>query len=570
MGFTRSARLISTLLLSVAIATPVLAQQRGLSGSYLAARHASNYSDYTVAADYYTRALARDPANPKLLENAMLAFMGLGEISKAVPMAQKIDGMSGESQIAQMVLMSDRLGKDKYADVISGIEAGDQVGPLVDGLVKAWSELALGDMDKAIAGFDETSTSTGLKPLGLYHKGLAFAAVGDFESADNIFSGRAEGNLRLTLRGVIAHAQILSQLDRNADAIELIEKTFGVDQEPSVLQLLGKLRANEKVPFSLIRNGKDGLAEVFYSVALALNGEAADNYTLLYARIAEHLRPDGHTDAVLLSAALLDAMERYELATAAYNKVPRDDPSFVTAELGRASSLSAAEKVDAAIEVLQQLAETNNDLSTVHVTLGDTLRREERYEEASAAYDKGIERLGEERANHWVVYFARGITHEREKRWPKAEADFRKALELRPDQPRVLNYLGYSFVEMDENLDEALDMIERAVAARPDDGYIIDSLGWVLFRLGRYEEAVPHMEKAAALMPVDPIVNDHLGDVYWSVGRTLEAEFQWKRALSFDPEEKEAIRIRRKLEVGLDAVLSEEGAAPLKLANDDG
>ena len=172
----------------------------------------------------------------------------------------------------------------------------------------------------------------------------------------------------------------------------------------------------------------------------------------------------------------------------------------------------------------------------------------------------------------WLVYFSRGITHEREDRWPEAEADFRKALELRPDQPQVLNYLGYSMVEMQENLDEALDMIERAVAAQPDSGYIVDSLGWVLYRLGRYDEALVQMERAVELLPVDPVVNDHLGDVYWAVGRKREAEFQWHRALSFielgESNDAEPDRIRRKLEIGLDAVLAEEGAPPLRVADD--
>ncbi|MEL6934978.1 MAG: tetratricopeptide repeat protein, partial [Pseudomonadota bacterium] len=157
--------------------------------------------------------------------------------------------------------------------------------------------------------------------------------------------------------------------------------------------------------------------------------------------------------------------------------------------------------------------------------------------------------------------------------WESAEADFRKALELNPDHPQVMNYLGYSLVEKRIKLDEALDMIERAVKAQPDSGHIVDSLGWVLYRLGRYEEAIGHMERAAELMPVDPVVNDHLGDVLWAVGRFFEAEFQWKRALSFVDEDKpspdiDPDRIRRKLEVGLDVVLEEEGAEPLKVAED--
>ncbi|MBT8423727.1 MAG: tetratricopeptide repeat protein, partial [Silicimonas sp.] len=190
-------------------------------------------------------------------------------------------------------------------------------------------------------------------------------------------------------------------------------------------------------------------------------------------------------------------------------------------------------------------------------------------------YTKALDTFAEPDRAQWFLYYARGISNERLGNWDAAEADFRAALDLNPDQPQVLNYLGYSLVEQKTKLDEALDMIERAVAARPDSGYIVDSLGWVLYRLGRYDEAVGHMERAAELMPIDPVVNDHLGDVYWAVGRGREAEFQWHRALSFIDHEDasgdiDPDRVRRKLEVGLDVVLQEEGAPPLRVANDDG
>jgi len=220
-------------------------------------------------------------------------------------------------------------------------------------------------------------------------------------------------------------------------------------------------------------------------------------------------------------------------------------------------------------EHFEEEAEAHPERRMVLVALGDMLRTEERFDAAADAYDRAIALFTQDAAEQWIVYFARGIAHEREDRWPLAEADFRKALELNPGQPSVLNYLGYSWIDMGENLDEALAMIEQAVAARPDSGHIVDSLGWGLYRLGRYEEAVVHMERAAELLPVDPIVNDHLGDVYWAVGRRTEARFQWHRALSFAPEPEDEARIRRKLDVGLDAVLAEEGAPPLQMAGED-
>lgn len=557
------------LALSVSVCFPVSSQAQGLAGSYLAARQASILNDFEAAADYYVRAITRDQRNPMLLENAVVALANLGQIDRAVPVARQMQTVQVDSQIGQMILLAEQLQKENYQQAIDDIAAGRSVGPLVDGLVTAWNLVSLGKMDEAMTTFDESTTQTGLQAFGLYHKALALASEGDFEAAEVILSGREGESLRLTRRGLYAHAQVLSQLGRNEDAINLIQSLFGNDLDPGLEELLSALDAGDTVPFTFVNSGKEGLAEVFYTVAGALNGEASDGYTLLYSRIAEYLRPD-HTDAILLSAALLESQSQYELATVAYDRVSRDDPAFHVAEMGRAEAMRRSENIEGATEVMRQLSETHANLAVVHVAHGDLLRQQEMYDDASKAYDMAVALFDEDNEGQWIVYYARGISHEREDRWPLAEKDFRKALELRPDQPQVLNYLGYSFVEMEINLEEALSMIERAVAARPDSGYITDSLGWVLYRMGKYDDAVGFMERAAELMPVDPIVNDHLGDVYWAVGRKIEAEFQWRRALSFDPEEDEADRIRRKLEVGLDVVLDEEGAEPLAVASDEG
>jgi tetratricopeptide (TPR) repeat protein len=261
-------------------------------------------------------------------------------------------------------------------------------------------------------------------------------------------------------------------------------------------------------------------------------------------------------------------MQNHEMADKTYDQIDPDSRAYVQAMMGKASALRRSERPDEGIDTLTQLAERFGDLAPVHVALGDAYRYEEAWPEAIDAYDTAISLYTEEVSAQWAVYFARGIVNERGGNWNDAERDFRKALDLEPDQPSVLNYLGYSMVEKQENLDEALGMIEKAVEQRPNEGYIVDSLGWVYYRLGRYEEAVPQMEKAVSLMPVDPVVNDHLGDVYWAVGRTREAEFQWSRALSFitdetNLEEVKPERIRRKLEVGLDTVLEEEGGEPI-------
>lgn len=561
---------LAVVLSSSLLSAPAVAD----SGSYLAARSAIASSDYEAAAQYFSRALIRDPGNLTLLESAATAYVGLGDLDRASEIARRMVSAGSVGQLGGLILTGANARDGAWAEVQGGFERGLEVGPLFDGLAKAWALVGSGNMSEALEAFDSVSGGAGVQAFGLYHKALALASVGDFEGAGAILSGESGTELRLTRRGVVAYAEVLSQLERNADAIELITATFGNSLDPFLADIKARLEAGETLRFETITSPADGVAEIYFSIANALRNEAQPAYTVLYARMAVAIRPD-HIDALLLSAELLESLERFELATEVYDRVPRDDPSFHAAELGRAEALSRAGRDDAAIEVLRQLTESHGDLPLVHVTLGDTLRGLERFDEALVPYNKALSLVDEPEEQHWIVFFARAIAYERTDQWEQAEADFRKALELRPEQPQVLNYLGYSFLEMKTNYDEALSMIERAVELRPDSGYIIDSLGWGLYRLGRYEEAVGHMEKAVERMPIDPIVNDHLGDVYWAVGRYREAEFQWHRALSFITDETDLSdidpdRIRRKLEVGLYKVLEEEGADPLRVVNDDG
>ncbi|WP_245168742.1 tetratricopeptide repeat protein [Cognatishimia activa] len=566
-----------TLLKSFVIATSLLvtsvpASAQGLAGNYLAGRAAASSYDYEAASLYYTRLLVANPSDPFLLESLVLANLSLGNMDKAIPIARRLDAIDDvSSQLANMALIADLSARGRFDEVMTRIQAEEGIGPLVDGLILAWAALGDGDMNATVAGFDAVAQEPGLAGFALYHKALAMASVGDFAGAEDIYSSEGALGMQLTRRGAMAQIEILSQLDRNDDGLEILDALFGKDLDPQLRQVRADLADGKRLPFTHVRSASEGIAEVFYSLADALRGEADPDYALLYTRTAEFLRPD-HVDALLLSAELLEDLEQYELATQAYRSVPADHISFHAAELGRAEALRHSGRIDAAIEVLEQLARTHGDLPIVHNTLGDVFRQQQDYARAAQAYDKALSMMTDPSDGKWFTLYARGITNERLGDWPAAEADFRAALELNPDQPQVLNYLGYSLVEKRIKLDEALGMIERAVEARPDSGYIVDSLGWVLYRLGRFDEAVDPMERAAALMPVDPIVNDHLGDVYWKVGRKTEARFQWHRALSFIDEdsapEADPDRIRQKLDVGLDAVLEAEGNDPVQVAND--
>ena len=238
---------------------------------------------------------------------------------------------------------------------------------------------------------------------------------------------------------------------------------------------------------------------------------------------------------------------------------------YPAAVIGRASSHYRLGSLDRAVSELAALAETHGGSSEVLFALGNFQRLNKDFSGALESYDAAIAVVGD--PADWTAYFFRGIVKERLGLWEDAKADLNRAIDLSGGRPTVLNYLGYSMVERRDSLDVAEDLIRRAVAEDQGNPYYIDSLGWVLYHTRRFEEAVRYMEKATRLMPDDPIVVDHLGDTYWMTSRQRQARDQWERALELNPDEDLEKRIRRKLDVGLDKVLEEEGLSILSDGN---
>lgn len=538
------------------------------AGAYLAARIASQQSDFTQAANYYRKLMAAGDTSAATAEAALVAEIAIADYDHAVPLARQMVEAGAGSQIAALTLLAQDAKAGDWGAALKLLDSDADPGPLMAGLSRAWTLVGEGKMTDASAAFDKIGKDKGLGAFSEFHKALALALVGDYEGADKIFSGEHGAAITSTRRGVIAHAEILSQLERDPEALKLIEDRFGTDLDPQLADLRDRLAKGETLPFDIVHNATDGVAEVYYSVAQALVGDAPDTFTLIHSRLAGLIRP-GLDDATILTASLLDQAKQYDLAITAYASVSPKSPIYHAAEIGRAEAMVRAGRNDAAIEVLENLSRIRPKLVGVWTALGDTLRREKRFAEAAKAYDKAIELLGEPKPDDWAVWYSRAIAQERSGDWAQAEKGFREALKLSPDQPSVLNYLGYSYVDRGENLDEALAMIRKAAQERPDAGFIIDSLAWALFKLGHYQEAAKEMERAVELEPRDPLLNDHLGDVLWAVGRKREAEFQWRRALSFgndeaaSSEDLDLDRIRQKIEVGLDRVRQEEGKSPL-------
>ncbi|GLQ35858.1 hypothetical protein GCM10007939_21420 [Amylibacter marinus] len=536
---------------------PAQMQAQGLAGAYLSGSSASYRSDYKAARHYFTLALQKDPDNSSLVQNAMLAALGMGELDAASELARRLDDPNHVNQLRSLILLADALRMEDFerAAVVLA-DAKEGLTPILSDLIAGWIELGRGKMGAAIAAFDAMDTPETLRLFGQYHKSLALAAVGDFEEADRLLTGDERGSLRLSRGSLLAHTQIMAELGRKDEALELLDSVLRGGQDIEIEALRAAI-ANDSSHYNYITTARQGAAEVFRMLAGVLAGPDNQQSNLLYVRIAQALRPD-NGETTLLVADILRALEQNELAIETYATVPIDSAHYLDAEFGRADTLVQLGKGDAAVEVLRSLTRSHGDNPRVHMTLGDILRVAGKYSASRAAYDQAVKMIKEPARNHWFLFYALGVCNERLDNWPRAEMNFNRALELEPNQPDVLNYLGYSLVEKGLDLERAQQLIEDALKARPNSGVITDSLGWVRYRLGKFEAAVEPMEMAVELLPDDPVVNDHLGDVYWKVGHKRRAEFQWRRALSFEPEAKDESRILLKLELGLDEVLDRE------------
>ncbi|NHF73626.1 tetratricopeptide repeat protein [Paracoccus xiamenensis] len=546
---------------------------RDLAGPYLAGRVAAIDSNFNTAAEYYLRALKQDPSSRFIGDSALVSLLASGQVERAIKLADEMaqpDAPIAPAQIAGLVARSRLAQQEDWTGLIALLDASRSADEgserLFDGMLRAWALLGAGKAGEADATFLELRRIRGTEGLVEYHRALSKALVGDYEGAADLLE---TDNPDQNLMGALARAQVLAQLDRRDEAITMLEQlaATGAGVDTAADELLARLKSSEQVPFDFVTGPRDGIAQVFLTFATLLDSDVEPTpLGLIHARLASYIAPD-MTDARLMVAQMLQATGQFDAAEAEFTILREKGQMRPLAELGRIDTLARADRIADAEKAGIALTEAYPDMAEAWIALGDLRRQQDKWAEAVDAYDKAIDLT--DPANEdmiWFPLYARAIAEERRGDFDAAETDLRAALKIRPDNAQMLNYLGYSYVDRGQNLDEALSLIQRAVELSPDDGYILDSLGWVLYRLGRYSEAVAPQERAVLEMSNDPLVNDHLGDIYWMVDRKREAEIQWKRALSFKPEsEEDAYRIRAKLDRGLDAVLAEEKANGGKL-----
>ncbi len=517
-------------------------------GAYLSARIAADEHDAANAAKFYRESLQRDPTDSSLLALAFFYETSAGEVDSANELAKRMIAVTPDDRASRLVLAVSALKRSDYREVREqiGKSAKNVAVSLTVALVDAWAAAGEHDDKAAIADMDSLHGQPGADAVTAFHKALLLEYLGQTAQADAVYGEavKAEGS---SPRLVNAYGRFLERSGRAADATALYN---GLASNAALTPIVdaAKARIAKGVkPDALIRRPQDGVAEALFGIAASLTDDTSTDVSVLYLRLALYLKPDFDLANILLGDRL-ETLQKVSDAIDVYRKVEKDSPYYRLAQIQIATDEARLEKNDDAIRDLKALADAEpNDIQTWSA-LGDAYRASNKFAEAAAAYGNAIKALGKPEKKDWILYFSRGASLDRAHDWAGAEADLQQAMKLSPDEPQILNYLGYSWVDQGRDIPQALKMLERARALKPYDGYIIDSVGWAYYKLGRYGEAAKTLEDAVLLVPGDPTINDHYGDALFKVGRKLDAHFQWDHALTFGPEADQKSLIEKKLQ----------------------
>ena len=530
-------------------------------GNYLSALVAGSDRDTAAAAVYFREALRGDPKNTDLIERAFAAALADGDIADSFSLGDRLIARDPGNSLAHLTLAVRLIAAGQYPAARMQLASGEagRAHDVTTTLLTAWSYAGALDLRHALDALDHVRDPS-LAVFRDYHAGLIADLLGDPIEAQRRLKSAYDAD-KNTLRLADAYARFMAR-HNDVEGAKKIYADFDrlVPHHPLILSALADLAAGKPLA-PIVRSPRDGAAEALYGLGGAGTRQGDELAALIYLRLALFLRPD-HDLAAVTVANLFEDLKRNDEAIAAYGLVPTGSPMRESAEIQAALELESVDRADDALKRLHEIVAAHPNDVEAWSALGSLQRSAKTFEEAAASYDKAIELVGAPDRSNWTLFYFRGICYERSKQWPKAEADFKKALELFPDQPLVLNYLGYSWVDKGMNLDEAFKMLRRAVDLRPTDGYIVDSLGWADYKLGHYDKAAEELEKAIDLKPADPVVNDHLGDAYWRVNRRTEAHFQWNHARDMRPEAEDLPNILKKIEFGLADPPAPDAPAP--------
>ena len=523
------------------------------AGNYLKGRVAYNNHDLNDATSSFREALKKNPNDNLLLRRSFIAELEAGNLDYAIKLAEHALKQQKISIFMHLVIGLRDAKKGNWDKALDNFNkmGSSQVNEILNPLLRGWSYLGKGDLLKTRQNLLSLKEKRGFELLSLLHTALALQGQEKITVIDKLFD-EAIGSVGASpSRLALSVANYYQKTGRNDKAIYLIDKIKSKDFNLEMLK--GRIRTTKGPSLSevTVKSPQDGISEALFDIANALREDYNNNASLIFIRLANYIRPNFYSAKILLGE-ILEERGKYREAVKEFEQIPEESIFFRMAQLRLSQTLRQHDKPHAAIRVLEKLQRRQPKNAENFIRLGDIYRSQKDWNKAISSYDIAINFASSDGKPNWVLYYSRGIALEQTGRWDMAEADFIKALKLAPNQPFIMNYLGYAWTEQGINLKKAEQLIRKAVSLRPKDGYITDSLGWVLYQTARFNEAVPILERAVRLRPNDATINDHLGDAYWQVQRKLEAIYQWKRAITMNPDFELKEKIQQKLSFGLD------------------
>ncbi|MEM1378247.1 MAG: tetratricopeptide repeat protein [Pseudomonadota bacterium] len=557
-------RLFSVLLLSSAIAVSSARAEtpdefhtpaRTFSGAFLAAAAARTDNQFDVAARYFDEALRFDPTNEGLKQELMVALLTDGQFDTALIHARELQTSAQAERVSRLAVGVDQIRTGAYDSAQTTLIIANQndLERLLSGIMRGWASVGAGNGEAGIEGILSLRGPDWFSIFKTYHAAMIAQSAGDVEQARSLYEDgmndtAGSGASPLTyLRMTDNYAAFLAGLGEVAEAQAVLERGLVIAPTNASLLATAAALANGETVTREAYTPAQGAGEILLNLGSAINRDGAEAFAALYLEMARAAWPD-EPQILFELGTTAERLEQMEKAIDYYADVALDSPLHRLAALQQGLALSDLDRNDEAKVTLRALIDESPNDFRGYMALGGVHSFLKEWEEASTVYSEALANIDADDARFWTVHYRLGISYERQKEWPKAEAAFKKALELSPDQPDVLNYLGYSWIDMNMNLEEGLDMIETAVGQRPRDGYIVDSLGWAHYRLGNFEDAVRELERATDLRPRDSTINDHLGDAYWRVGRKLEAVHQWSRVLDMEGDDVDFDAVRAKVD----------------------
>ena len=578
-------------------------------GDYLSGRFAAREFNLDAAADAFSNAHSEVAGSPTILKDAFFFKLGAGDVDGAIPHAQELLALTRRLEAEAAARAEQAAASDGDADKDVDDDR-DQTRERFEGddglasLALATEALRAGRYARAEMILSENAAAPYIKPAAVILRAWALAGQGKPQdgvdilrnSPDDVFRGfyplhvalladragleddaRSAYQLAIqTYGGPVARSAYGAFLERIGDVeaarsyYELLMSSPGADREAARLGL-ERLDAGRKSSRYARVSPQEGSAVALYSIAAAISEQGANqrqqaleagynvgrfnlNLPLALTQLALYL-DDDFDDALRFAGQIKNIYGDNESAIRLLSRIPERSPYWEQAQLDIASGLVALERSDEAVSILKKAGKRSGGAFEARYGLANLYVIRDDHENAVKTLDGLINDLPETpQSDAWRFHIARAAALMELDRWPEAETDLKRAVELAPEEATTLNYLGYSWAERGENLDEAFDLIEKAVALQPSSGAIIDSLGWAHYQRGNYDEAVGHLEQAAQLEPADPTITDHLGDVYWRLGRQVEARFQWERVLELEPDEEQRENVEEKLSSGLSAL----------------